>query len=282
MSNPEPTGFFGARSRGGGDEGRMSFMEHLMELRDRLVRSVFIVFICVTVGLVFYDWVFQAMRQPLDDVNNTFLRNHDYRELIKDHGWDPNQPIVAMITTKPLSTMMIVMELAMWLGLVVASPFLMYEVWGFIAPGLKETEKRAIRPVLTAGVGFFLIGASICYFWVFPVTIEWLVWFDLSLGIRPSYTPEEFMDMLLTFMLIFGACFEIPRIVAIFSKLGLIKPEWLTLYWRAIILSCFVAGAILSPGSDVYSMLMMSGCLIFLYLFSVLMARIFYTKRGTE
>jgi sec-independent protein translocase protein TatC len=143
---------------------------------------------------------------------------------------------------------------------------------------LTEKESGAIRPVLFGGIFFFVAGAAFCYYVVFPRTIEFLVWFDVNLGFKPSYTPTEYYGMLTTFMLIFGACFELPLVSAIFARLGLLKPQWLLIFWRYIIVGCFVAGAFLSPGADPISMLIMSFSLVFLYGLSILLAIICYRK----
>ena len=187
--------------------------------------------------------------------------------------------LIRPITTDPLGLMFILMKVALYAGLVLGSPIILYEIWAFVSPGLKPNEIRAIRPVLMGGVGFFVVGAAFCYYLVFPYTLQFLVWFDINLGFQPSYVPQEYINLLITFMLIFGALFELPLVAAVLARLGLLKPEWLTHYWRFIILVCFILGAICSPGQDPISMLIMSGCLVFLYALSVAMAWFFYRRR---
>jgi sec-independent protein translocase protein TatC len=259
-------------------EKRMTFLEHLLELRKRLMASVYGIVITTVVTLIFYEPVFAFLRKPLDDVNQEFKTNPSYVDLLVKKNFNPTQNIVEPITTDPLGLMMILMKISVYAGLVLASPWVLYQVWAFVAPGLTSKEAGAIRPVLLGGILFFVGGASFCYFIVFPRTIEFLVWFDVNLGFKPSYTPAEYFGMLTTFMLIFGATFELPLVSAIFARLGMLKPQWLLVFWRYIIVGCFVAGSILSPGADPISMIIMSLSLVFLYGMSIVLAKICYRK----
>jgi len=176
-------------------ERRMTFLEHLLELRKRLMASVYGIVITTVLTLIFYEPVFAFLRAPLDTVNDLFKNDPEYVKLVTDRGFNPTQNIVEPITTDPLGLMMILMKISVYAGLVLASPWVLYHVWAFVSPGLTEKEAGAIRPVLIGGIFFFVGGASFCYFIVFPRTIEFLVWFDVNLGFRPSYTPAEYIGM---------------------------------------------------------------------------------------
>jgi sec-independent protein translocase protein TatC len=143
---------------------------------------------------------------------------------------------------------------------------------------LRDREKRAIRPVFLLGILCFVAGAAFCYTFVAPSTFEFFVWLDLTVSTKPSYTLQKMLDLLVTFMIIFGASFEIPLVTAILSRLGLLRPEWLTKYWRGVILGCFVLGAIISPAADLFSFLMMAGTLVVLYGVSVVLSYLLYPK----
>ena len=327
--SPRPR-FFASRD----PEGRMSFMEHLLELRRRLMVVAFALFITTVVTLIFHKLVIGFLMAPVKEVNREFAENAEMRwsllltrvnedlreELVRIDPseesrkiilayWDDPQtaaalpgtglppevnaairrarpdvetPVVRMIATDPLATMLMLMKVAVWAGIVLSSPVLLYEIWAFVAPGLSDRERGAIRPVLAGGVLCFLAGAAVCYYLVFPITISFLVWFELDLGFQPSYTPKDYMDLLVTFMLIFGALFEIPLVVAVLARLGLVSPGMLTKYWRFIILFCFIFGALFSPGSDVMSMVIMSGTLVFLYIVSLALAFICYPRKVRE
>ncbi len=259
-------------------EKRMTFLEHLLELRKRLMSSVYAIVLTTVVTLIFYEPVFVFLRAPLDAVNAKFKTDPGYVELLIRKEFDPTKNIIEPITTDPMGLMMILMRISIYAGLILASPWVLYQIWAFVSPGLTPKEAGAIRPVLFGGIFFFVGGAAFCYFLVFPRTIEFLVWFDVNLGFKPSYVPTDYFGMLTTFMLIFGATFEIPLVSAIFARLGMLKPQWTLVFWRYIIVGCFVAGSILSPGADPISMIIMSLSLVFLYGLSIVMAKICYRK----
>ncbi|MBE7467054.1 MAG: twin-arginine translocase subunit TatC [Planctomycetes bacterium] len=191
---------------------------------------------------------------------------------------DVHRPVVEPISTDPLGLMMILMKVSVYAGLLLSSPIVLYELWSFVAPGLRQNERAAIRPVFAAGVIFFLLGSSFCYYIIFPITIQFLVWFDIYLGFKPSYVPETYMGLLLTFMILFGAMFEIPLVAAVLARLKLLHSSTLLRYWRYVVLTSFIFGSILSPGSEVISMLLMSGTLLFLYAISIVLTMILYPK----
>lgn len=279
-SSEAPTGTF--RRRDENPETRMGFMDHLMELRKRLMAALFAVVLTTTLALIFFKPIFLFLRAPIDNVNEKFRTDDKFQALLAEQHMDPQADVVRPISTDPLGLMLILMKIAVYAGLVLSSPIVLYELWAFVAPGLRPREIRAIRPVLVFGVFFFLGGAAFCYYLVFPYTMEFVVWLDVYLGVVPSYTPDSYLDLLLVFMLIFGALFEIPLVVAILAKLGILKPAWLARYWRVISLACFLAGSLASPGTDIMSMLLMSGALVVLYAISIGAAYAFYPRKGRE
>lgn len=260
----------------------MSFMEHLMELRRRLIVAVAAVTITTILCFVFFREIFAFLQGPMNGVNDSFRNNPDLQQLLIDRGIPADEPVIKPISTQPLGLMMVLMKISVWAGLILSSPVVVYELWAFVSPGLKPREARAIRPILLAGLFFFLGGASLCYFVVFPITMEFLVWFDVYLGVKPLYTVKDYIDLLTTFMLIFGLMFELPLVATVLSMLRLLNPSWLTRHWRIVVVGSFLAGSILSPGSEIMSMLIMSACLLFLYILAIVMTRLVYPKDPTE
>jgi sec-independent protein translocase protein TatC len=189
--------------------------------------------------------------------------------------------IVQLISTNPLGTMMMVMWIGIGAGLVLSSPIVIYEVWAFISPGLKDKERNAIKPILYGGVLFFLGGVALTYFLLFPVTMDFVVWLDVqdAIRIRPSYTVDEYFSLILNMMWITGLICETPLVVGGLAKLGVVKPSHLTQYWRVCVLGSFILGSIFSPGTDVMSMIVFSVLLLSLYLVSIFMAWLFYPKQ---
>ncbi|MCZ7645814.1 MAG: twin-arginine translocase subunit TatC [Planctomycetota bacterium] len=312
------------------DGPRMGFLDHLMELRKRLVSAIAAIVLMTVLSLFFHKPVFDFLRWPLDQVNASFRDDPELRRMLTDTRLPPDirgeireavpddaqyalvldafydrdlfdadgfpvtdpafrkrlklldinatAPVVQQISVNPLGLMMILMKISVYAGLLLSSPIVLYELWAFISPGLRDNERSAIRPVLAGGIFCFLVGAGFCYRIVFPLTIQFLVWFDVYLGYLPMYTPEEYMNLLLTFMLLFGAIFEIPLVSAVLARLKVLHPSVLTRYWRYVTLACFILGSLLSPGSDMISMVLMSGSLLFLYVVSIVLTRLVYPK----
>ncbi len=265
----------------------MSFIDHLMELRARLWVSIITIFVCLIVALFFYDVIFAVLRGPLDSINGWYRRPENLEEYfgVLDRLSLPDDADVVQLTSvNMLSTMLMIMWLGMGAGLVLAAPILIYEVWAFVAPGLRHKERRAIQPVLFGGIFFFLMGVALTYYILFPVTLNFVVWLDVQplIRVRPSYTVEDYLSLLLNMMWITGLVCEIPLVIAVLAKLGIVKPIYLTKYWRMCVVMSFVFGAIFSPGTDVLSMLVFSALLLSLYLMSVFMAWFFYPKQKAQ
>lgn len=260
-----------------GEEVRMSFLDHLMELRKRLLSAVIAMVLTTILAFVFFEPIFAFLRAPIQRVNQEYRNDEDKQKMVMEIGLDPTkEDIIPLVSTRPLGLIVILMKVAVCAGLLLSSPIVVYEIWAFLAPGLRLKERRAIRPVLMGGLLFFAAGAGFCYYAVFPITLDFLVWLDLRMLVKPYYTVYDYLSMLITFMLIFGLVFEMPLVASVLAMLGILSPAMLTRFWRHVILVCFVMGAVLSPGGEPMSMIMMSGSMVFLYLLSIVLTKMLY------
>ena len=246
---------------------RMSFTEHLMELRLRLLWMVIAVLLCSVVGLICYRQIFAFLTAPIADLN---------AKLNAEGLASPVQPQSKGLT----DTIVLVLEASFLSGLLLASPFVIYQIWMFVSPGLYPREKKAVMPILLAGMFFFIAGAVFAYFAIFPFALEFFVRLDLELKILPQYVLSDYVSFLLLIMASFGAAFEIPLVVAALARLRLLSPRFLAAQWRYCVLAAFILGDALTPGPDIISMLLMSGTLLLLYGLSIAAAWLFY-PRGT-
>jgi sec-independent protein translocase protein TatC len=246
-------------------EVRMSFAEHLLELRRRLILAILATLVCAVLGLIFYKPVFEFLMGPVTRLND---------KLAAEGLGRPVQPQSKALT----DTFMLVFEASMLVGVLLASPVVIYQLWAFVSPGLYPRERKAIMPILTVGVLFFLAGAAFAYFLVFPLTLEFFVRLDLDLEFLPQYVVADYFSFLLLMMVCFGAAFELPLVIAALAKLGLVSPKFLTAQWRYCVMAAFVLGAVLTPGPDMLSMLLMSAALLLLYVLSIGAAWLFYPK----
>src|SRR3954469_2814209 len=227
-----------------GAAGEMPFLDHLEELRHRILRSLAAVVVGCGLGL----WLVQRFQLV---------------SVLKE----PIAPYLTggkLIVTSPTEPVMIVLKLGLLVGLVLASPVILWQTWAFLAPALYQREKRALVPSLFVGLGLFLTGAGLAYRFVVPQALRVLFSFQ-SEAIAPFITYDAYFSFVLQVTLALGLSFELPLIIIILSWLGVVGPAELNRFRRYAIVLAFFAGAVLSPGTDVLSMAMMTLPLLLLY-----------------
>jgi sec-independent protein translocase protein TatC len=297
---------------GDGEGARMGFMDHLMELRRRLWIVAVTLLVCIMAAIFYSTELFGILRYPAEMLNQEYAadakaqadqthpllrgsllgswtslpkpaQGPDSRPLLfiqkaldKLDVPPDETPVVHIMSMDPLDTIMMMMWIGVWAGVVLSAPIMLYQLWAFVAPGLRNREKRAIRPVLYGGIFFFLIGCAVAYFVLFPVCIRFFVWLNTVWHIDTNWKIDAYVSLLINMMFLTGLVCEIPLVVAVLAKLRIVRPRHLLVFWRPIILAAFVLGAVLSPGTDVMSMLVFTAMLLSIYFASILMALIFY------
>jgi len=237
----------------------MPFLDHLEELRWRILRSLGAVVAGFGVGL----WLVQQFQLV---------------SLLKR----PIAPYLLggkLVVTSPTDPVMIVFKLGFLVGLVLASPVILWQIWAFLAPALYFREKKVLVPALFAGLVLFLTGSILAYLFVIPQALRVLFSFQ-SEAIAPFITYDNYFDFVLQVCLALGISFELPLILIILSWLGVIGPSELKRFRRYAIVLSFIAGAVLSPGADVLSMIMMTLPLLLLYEVGVAGSVVVHRRRG--
>ena len=227
-----------------GSPGEMPFLDHLEELRLRILRSLAAVIVGFGIGL----WLVQQ-----------FQLVSVLKAPIAPYLLDGK-----LIVTSPTEPVMIVFKLGFLVGLVLASPVILWQLWAFLAPALYEREKKALVPSLFIGLVLFLAGAVLAYLIVVPQALRVLFSFQTE-AISPFITYDAWFGFVLQVVLALGISFELPLVMVILSWLGVIGPGELHRFRRYAVVCAFIGGAVLSPGADLLSMLMMTVPLIFLY-----------------
>src|SRR3954464_3788615 len=229
-----------------GSPGEMPFLHHLEELRRRILRSLGAVVIGFGTGL----WLVQQFQL----VN---LLKQPIAPYLTGAGGK-------LIVTSPTEPVMIVFKLGFLVGLVLASPIILWQLWAFLAPALYAREKRALVPALFVGLLLFLTGAAMAYVFVVPQALRVLFSFQ-SEAIAPFITYDNYFGFVLQVTLALGLSFELPLVIIILSWLGVVGPPELNRFRRYAVVLSFIAGAVLSPGTDLLSMVMMTVPLLLLY-----------------
>jgi len=241
------------------ESGKMSFLEHLDELRKRLVRIVTYIGIGFLATFYFHERIYQFLSVPARKSLPTGTN------------------LVFTKITQPFSVYIWVSVVA---GIFLTSPFILYEVWKFIAPGLYRKEKRFIVPFLVSSVFLFVAGGAFCYYIVLPRAYTFLISFGKDF--TPMLTIDEYLDITLTMMLGFGAMFEMPVIIGFLSVFGLVTAGFLWRKFKYSIVIIFIIAAVLSPTPDAMNQCIYAAPMIVLYLISIVVAAIFGWRRKKQ
>lgn len=222
----------------------MSFLDHLEELRIRIFRAGAAIMVGVIAG-----W---------------FLVQRFHLVTVLKAPIAPYLPDGKLVVLSPTEPLMIVLKLAIIIGCLLASPVVIWQVWGFLSPALYARERKIVVPALMAGVGLFLVGAVLAFIFVVPQALSVLFSFQTD-SLATMITFEKYFDFVVQLMVAMGVSFELPMVIIILASFGLVTPAALNRFRRVAIILSLVAGAVLSPGTDVFSMLMLSVPLILLY-----------------
>lgn len=262
----------------------MTFMEHLEELRDRIIYSLYAVVPAMGISFTF--------ARPLLEIITSHARTHgvgtpqggspilfNYSPLIGP--FLTFQPIsgsqTVLQTLGPVEYPIQIMKVAFVASIFMVFPFIMYQAWRFIEPGLKENERKYLGPFLLFSWAFFIVGGLFAYFVMLKVAVPMLLKFGEGIAVN-SWALSYYVSFVLRTILAFGIVFEMPVVVALLATLGLVTPAFLRAQWRIAILVIFIASAILTPTTDPFSLLLMAVPLMFLYAFSIGVAKYFQRK----
>jgi len=240
----------------GAAEGQMTFLEHLEELRRRILRSC----IAIALGVVATFWFIQ----PIFD----FLLQPTRRVL---------PPGVKMIYTQPGEAFSLYVTVALIAGAVVAAPFVMYQVWMFIAPGLYANEKRMAYPFVGLTTLGFILGAAFNHYIAFGVMMAFFASFNTTeLAFMPRL--EDVFGLYTRMLLALGIVFQLPTIVYFLAKMKLVTARFLLSNLKYAILIIFIAAAVLTPGGDMWGQVIIATPMVGLYVLSIALAWIVNPK----
>lgn len=241
--------------------GEMPFLDHLEELRWRVLWSLLALIAGAIVGFILVDRMnaMQLLIQPIEP----FLDGGKLKYL------SPTDPFFVTI------------KLSIIAGFVLASPVIIYQIWAFLAPALMPSEKRVIVPALYMGVVLFVIGVVMSYKLVLPMTLKFTMSFQTEF-LDQSIVIGPYMAMVTRLLLAFGVVFELPVVILILSALGLVTPEFLASKRRHAVAGITVLAAVLTPGDVITVTLMMMAPLVLLYEFSIVLSRLVVRRRRID
>jgi sec-independent protein translocase protein TatC len=236
----------------------MPFLDHLEELRWRIIWSLGALLICGVIGFfVVLRWDIVAwLAQPMV-------------ALLPSHK---------LIYTHPGDAFSITLSAALTIAAILAFPVIVYQAWSFLAPGLYVKERRVVIGVLIGGIFLFLAGVALAFFIVLPMSLPWLLGFGGS-ALEAMITASDYFSFVFSLTLMFGVSFELPIIVLALAALGIVTPAFLNKYRRHAIVLIVIIGAFLTPGDLVYPTIALGIPLYALYEISVLLSVMVYRRR---
>lgn len=225
-------------------------MEHLGELRTRIMRALVGVLVGAAITLPFSQRIVDWLARPVTSLGHE------------------------LIFTAPAEAFWVQMKVGLFCGLFLSAPVIMWQVWAFIAPGLHQHEKKYAAPFVIIGSLMFIAGGAFALFVVTPYALNFLLGYGRP-GLRPMITIQNHIDFLLKFTLAFGVVFELPLALTLLARMGVVSARTLARHRKYAVLGAFVAAAILTPTPDAFNQALMAGPLIVLYEVGIVSARIF-------
>jgi sec-independent protein translocase protein TatC len=238
--------------------GQMSFLDHLEELRKRIIHSLIAVGVALCVCWYFADPLFVIISKP-----------------ILDNG-------VQLNMTKPTEGFNLELKLALLAAVFLAAPFILAQVWLFIAPGLYKHERRYALPFIIFSTLLFVAGGLFGYFIAFPFALQFLIEWGRNMKLTTIISATEYFDLFIMIELGLGVIFEIPALIFVLARMGLVSGGFLLRNTRYAILIAFIVAAVITPTTDIPNMMMMAVPMILLYMLGVGVAYVFGKKRRTE
>ncbi len=236
------------------------FLEHLEDLRWMLIKMIVVLGSAMILSFFFAAELMDVMIRPLARVTDNpedFLR-----------------------TLQVTGGFTLAMKLAFYAGIVLSAPVLMYFLGQFLLPALTEREKRLLRPSFVGGAGLFIAGVALAYFVVIPAGLKFFIEFNNDLGIRSEWTINSYTGFVSQMMLAFGICFELPLVILILAKLGIVTHEFLRQKRPYVIVIIMIVSAVVTPTADPVNMTLLALPMALLYEACVWIARFMEQRKA--
>ncbi|HEX9562599.1 MAG TPA: twin-arginine translocase subunit TatC [Gemmatimonadaceae bacterium] len=243
-----------------GNKSEMPFLDHLEELRWRILWSL--AALVVGVGASFWflfindDFIIRVLAQPIR----------------------PYLTEGRLITTHPAEAFRVILNLSLILGTILASPVIVWQIWGFLSPALYRHEKKVVIPILVLAAILFLAGAALSWFVILPLTLKVFTGIQ-SASLEPMIRASEYFGFAMGMSVALGAAFELPTVILLLSLLGIVTPSMLHKFRRFALVGAIVLGAFITPGQDPLTLLLMAGPLYALYELSVILSALVFRWR---
>jgi sec-independent protein translocase protein TatC len=253
------------------EELRMPFWSHLEELRKRLIRSILWIAVGFGVCFNYSENILKLLLWPMN-MKLIFGSSFPYLSIV------PNQVQQKLHYTTLIEPFWAHLKIALITGIMLVFPMIMYQLWKFISPGLLPKERRYVGLFVSLSTIFFSIGVIFCFTLLLPFAIPFLLSYKTE-SLIAIIKIGDYIDFVLKFLLACGVVFELPLLIVLLSRMGIVSPDWLAKYRKYAFLAAFIIGAILTPTPDVFNQTILSIPIYLLYELGILAARIFGKKK---
>ena len=240
-----------------------TFWEHLDELRSVIIRSLLVVVVAAAAAFFLKDWLFSIVLAPR---SSDFI---SYRLIGIDDVFQ-----ISLMNTGLTEQFMTHMRVAIYAGLLLASPYVLYQLFGFIAPGLYQNERKAATWIGISAYAMFLLGTLVNYLLIFPLTVRFLGTYQVSPDVANMLTLQSYIDTFIGMSFVMGVVFELPVVCAILGKMGLINGRMMAQYRRHAVVAILIVSAIITPTTDAFTLLIVALPIWLLYEVSIWIVRI--------
>jgi len=229
------------------EDGNLPLMEHIIALRKVLVIAAYAIALGTIIGWFISDSAFAYLATPVTQLQN-----------------------IMFITTTPMEPMLVKLKVSMFIGVALALPVILWQIWSFVLPALKQNERKYLYIIVPNSVLLFIGGAALCFYLVMPIGVKFLL-FSSGGGVQstPFVTKTSYLAFLLTFLLTFGLVFQLPIVLLILIRIGLLSPKTLAKKRRWAILVIVLVVAIVTPSPDLLSQVLMAVPMYLLYEISI-------------
>ena len=256
-------------------EAEMGFFDHLEALRWHIIRSAIAIVLCASFVGIFYDFVFDKIILGIQSKDFPTYRLLCWvskklpfaNDICIDHDMH-----IPLQNTAMFGQVTLLFQYSIIIGLVMAFPYVIWELWRFVAPALKEDEAKKTSKVILACSLFFFVGVLFCYFIIIPFSINFAVNFTISPSIHNNFTIDNYIDFFSVMLLAIGLVFELPMIVYFLSKIGILKASMMRKSRRYAILIIAIVAGVITPSPDVFTQCLVAVPIYILFEISIMVS----------
>jgi sec-independent protein translocase protein TatC len=247
------------------DDSRMPLMEHLTELRDRIIKVVIALVVGMAIAFALYNQIFDFLLEPYEDIAS----QPDSNALGEGQ----------LLQIDPLEGFGVRMKLALYGGIAIAMPVILWQIWRFVTPGLYPHEKRYAIPFIVSALTLFVLGAGLAYY-TLPKALEFLIDIGGTDNFVTAFAPSKYFTLITYMMLAFGIGFEFPILLIFLQMAGIIGTAQLRSWRRYAVVGICVMVAVITPSGDPISMLMLSVPMVLFYEIAIVIGRLMERRRA--